>query len=40
MLFRRRIELDRVHGGAAWGMMRPGKAELASMIRTYLVDNA
>ena len=32
MLFRRQRELDRLHGGAAWGMMRPGKAEIAQKI--------
>ena len=36
MLFRRQGELDRAVGGAAWGTMRPGKAELASMIREFL----
>lgn len=35
MLFRRQKELDRLSGGAAWGMVRPGKAELAAMIRDY-----
>lgn len=35
MLFRRQLELDRAMGGAAWGTMRPGKAELAEMIRTF-----
>jgi CRP-like cAMP-binding protein len=35
MLFRRQLELDRSMGGAAWGTLRPGKAELAEMIRTF-----
>jgi signal-transduction protein with cAMP-binding, CBS, and nucleotidyltransferase domain len=35
MLFRRQRELERVHGGEAWGMMRPGKAELANQIRLF-----
>ena len=35
MLYRRQKELDRLAGGAAWGMMRTGKAELARMIETY-----
>ena len=35
MLFRRQGELDRAVGGAAWGTMRPGKAELAEMIQTF-----
>jgi len=35
MLYRRQKELDRLAGGAAWGMMRAGKAELARMIETY-----
>ena len=35
MLFRRQRELDRLHGGAAWGMLRPGKAELAAMIHAF-----
>lgn len=35
MLFRRQIELDRAMGGIAWGSLRPGKAELAEMIRNF-----
>jgi CRP-like cAMP-binding protein len=35
MLFRRQRELDRLYGGAAWGMMRPGKAELSAMIHAF-----
>lgn len=35
MLFRRQGEMDRAAGGVAWGTMRPGKAELAEMIRTF-----
>ena len=35
MLFRRQGEMDRAAGGLAWGTMRPGKAELAEMIRTF-----
>lgn len=35
MLFRRQRELDRAHGGAAWGMLRPGKAELSAMIHAF-----
>jgi CRP-like cAMP-binding protein len=35
MLFRRQLELDRAMGGVAWGTLRPGKAELAEMIRTF-----
>jgi CRP-like cAMP-binding protein len=35
MLFRRQLELDRAMGGVAWGTLRPGKAELAHMIRTF-----
>lgn len=35
MLFRRQGELDRAAGGLAWGTMRPGKAELAEMVRTF-----
>jgi len=35
MLFRRQLELDRAMGGGAWGTLRPGKAELAEMIRTF-----
>lgn len=35
MLFRRQGEMDRAAGGLAWGTMRPGKAELAEMIRNF-----
>jgi CRP-like cAMP-binding protein len=35
MLFRRQRELDKAHGGNAWGMMRPGKAEIAEKIRAF-----
>jgi CRP/FNR family cyclic AMP-dependent transcriptional regulator len=35
MLTRRQRELDKLAGGNAWGMLRPGKAELASMIGTF-----
>lgn len=32
---RRQRELDRLAGGSAWGMLRMGKAEIASTIRTF-----
>jgi CRP-like cAMP-binding protein len=35
MLERRQEELDHVHGGAAWGMLRPGDAEVHHLIRAY-----
>lgn len=35
MIDRRQKELDRIAGGAAWGMLRFGKAEMASMIRSF-----
>jgi CRP-like cAMP-binding protein len=35
MLYRRQKELDKLHGGAAWGMIRPGKAELTRLIETF-----
>lgn len=35
MIDRRQKELDRIAGGAPWGMMRFGKAEMASMIRAF-----
>jgi len=35
MLARRQRELDKLAGGHAWGMLRPGKAELASMIGAF-----
>lgn len=40
MLFRRQRELERAAGGGAWGMMRPGKAELAAGIRTFYETTA
>ncbi|HMN86608.1 MAG TPA: cyclic nucleotide-binding domain-containing protein [Bauldia sp.] len=40
MLFRRQRELDRLAGGAAWGMMRPGKAELAARIHGFFETTA
>ena len=36
MLMKRQRELDKMYGGVAWGMLRPGKAELTSMIRDFL----
>ncbi|WP_421725080.1 Crp/Fnr family transcriptional regulator [Bauldia sp.] len=36
MLMRRQRELDRMVGGVAWGMLRPGKAELTKKIRDFL----
>ena len=35
MLARRQRELDKLAGGNAWGMLRPGKAELAGMIGSF-----
>lgn len=35
MLNRRQRELDRIAGGNMWGMLRPGRGELASMIRSF-----
>jgi hypothetical protein len=32
---KRQIELDRVYGSGAWGMVRPGVAELHGMIRKF-----
>ena len=32
---KRQIELDRAHGSGAWGMVRPGEAELHSLIRKF-----
>lgn len=32
---KRRIELDRVYGSGAWGMVRPGDAEIHGMIRKF-----
>jgi CRP-like cAMP-binding protein len=34
-LEKRQEELDHVHGGAAWGMLRPGDAEVHHMIRAF-----
>ena len=36
MLMRRQRELDKMYGGVAWGMLRPGKAELTNTIRDFL----
>jgi len=36
MLMRRQRELDHLYGGVAWGMLRPGKAELTNTIRDFL----
>jgi CRP-like cAMP-binding protein len=35
LLDRRHKELDRLAGGAAWGMLRMGKAEMAALIRAF-----
>lgn len=35
MMDRRQAELDRATGGDPWGMMRLGRGELASMIRSF-----
>jgi CRP-like cAMP-binding protein len=35
LIDRRQRELDRLAGGSAWGMMRMGKAEMASTIRSF-----
>lgn len=35
LIERRQHELDRLAGGSAWGMMRMGKAEMASTIRAF-----
>ena len=32
---KRQNELDRVYGSGAWGMVRPGDAELHGMIRKF-----
>jgi hypothetical protein len=32
---KRQIELDRAYGSGAWGMVRPGEAELHSLIRKF-----
>jgi CRP-like cAMP-binding protein len=31
----RQEQLDHIHGGAAWGMLRPGDAEVHHMIRAF-----
>ncbi|MCP4381544.1 MAG: cyclic nucleotide-binding domain-containing protein [Hyphomicrobiales bacterium] len=36
MLMKRQRELDRMVGGVAWGMLRPGHAELTNTIRDFL----
>jgi CRP-like cAMP-binding protein len=35
MLLRRQRELDRIAGGSAWGMMRPHREELETVIRMF-----
>ncbi len=35
MLLRRQRDLDRIAGGSAWGMVRPGKDELTGMITGF-----
>jgi CRP-like cAMP-binding protein len=35
LLERRQRQLDRIAGGNAWGMLHPGKAEMASTIRAF-----
>lgn len=35
MLNKRQRELDRIAGGGAWGMLRLGRGELATMIRSF-----
>jgi CRP-like cAMP-binding protein len=35
MLERRQEELDNLSGGAAWGMLRPGDAEVHHLIRAF-----
>lgn len=34
-LEKRQEELDHIHGGAAWGMVRPGDAEVHHLIRAF-----
>jgi CRP-like cAMP-binding protein len=34
-LEKRQEELDHLHGGAAWGMVRPGDAEVHHLIRAF-----
>ena len=36
MLLRRQRALDRIAGGSAWGMVRPGKDELTGMIAGFV----
>lgn len=40
MLMKRQRELDHMSGGVAWGMLRPGKAELTKTIRDFLQTTA
>jgi CRP-like cAMP-binding protein len=35
MLIRRQRALDKIAGGSAWGMVRPGKDELTGMITGF-----
>ena len=35
ILEKRAAELDEIHGGAAWGMVRPGDAEVHHLIRNF-----
>jgi CRP-like cAMP-binding protein len=35
LLEERQEELDHIHGGAAWGMVRPGDAETHHLIRAF-----
>jgi hypothetical protein len=35
MLEQRQEELDNLSGGAAWGMLRPGDAEVHHLIREF-----
>ena len=35
MIHRRQMELDKLAGGSAWGMLRQGKVELAYTIRDF-----
>jgi CRP-like cAMP-binding protein len=38
LIVRRQHELDRLAGGSAWGMMRLGKAEMATTIRSFFAN--
>jgi CRP-like cAMP-binding protein len=38
LIVRRQRELDRLAGGSAWGMMRLGKAEMATTIRSFFAN--